>query len=60
MTPVNLQIQIQAMSIMAKIESLKADNEMQKQKQQYISYGLEDFEILAIELSDLAREIIHE
>lgn len=57
MTPMNLQIQIQAMAIMVRIEGMKAENQQSIQNQTGVQYSEDSFEIKACELDSLWQEV---
>jgi len=60
MTPVNLQIQIQAMAIMVRIEGMKADNQQRVHREEYAANTELDFERMACELDGLQQQVSHE
>lgn len=56
MSPYNLQLQIQAMAIMVRVEGMKAENQQRLQQQESMQYYEDAFEIMACELDGLTQE----
>lgn len=56
----NLQIQIQAMAIMVRVDGMKADNAIRFNKGENFAYDESDFEYQADQLDNLMREVSHE
>ena len=57
MSAQNLQVQIQAMAIQARIDGMKADNAIRYERGECFSYGESDFDEMANQLDALLNEV---
>lgn len=52
-----LEIQIQAMAVVVRVEGMKADNQQREHRQESLAYVESDFERAACELESLWQEL---
>lgn len=60
MSPHNLQIQLQAMAVMVRVEGMKAENSSKVAIGQNPVYDESDFERSACDIDELMQEVSHE
>lgn len=58
MDPYDLRILIQAMSIMVRVEGLKAANQQREHRGESIAYDEDSFDELANELDEIVKKLI--
>lgn len=59
MTPVNLQLQIEAMSVMVRVEGMRAQNTLRATQGERPEYDFEDFEVYACQLENIMQAVDH-
>lgn len=60
MSPINLQIQIQAMAIMVRVDGMKADNTIRKMNGSDLRYHEIEFQGMADQLDGLLSQVSYE
>lgn len=60
MNPLNLQLQIEAMAIMVRVEGMKAANLVAALRQEYPAYDESDFDTYACQLDGIMQAVSHE
>ena len=56
----NLQLQIQAMAVMVRVDGMKAENQVREQLGHSLAYQEDSFEIMACELDGIMQSVSHE
>lgn len=60
MTPHNLQLQIQAMSVMVRVDGMKSENQAREQLGHSLAYQEDSFEEMACQLDSIMQDVSHE
>jgi hypothetical protein len=60
MSPTNLQLQIEAMAVMVRVEGMKAQNARCAMMDEYPEYDLSDFDTYADQLDGIRQAVSHE
>ncbi len=60
MNATNLQLQIEAMSVMVRVEGMKAQNAKRAMMDEYPEYELADFDTYACQLEAIMQAVSHE
>lgn len=55
----NLQIHIQAMAVVVRVEGMKADNDIRFNRRENFAYDQSDFEYAAADLDKLMQDVDH-
>lgn len=60
MNATNLQLQIEAMAVMVRVDGMKAENSLHIARGGYPPYGESDFEVYACQLDSIVQAVSHE
>ena len=60
MSPTNLQLQIEAMAVVTRVEGMKAQNAMRAIRGEYPEYEFDDFDTCACQLEGIMQAVSHE